>query len=127
MTNKDINNITVIIPAKNEENYIDKCIEGIKAIDFNKNQMEIIVVDNGSKDRTINIASNSGAKVIEVQDVTIGELRNYGAKVAKGEILAFLDADCIPHKKWLKNALWHFDNPDVACVGSEPILSAGEN
>jgi GT2 family glycosyltransferase len=53
---------------------------------------------------------------------TISALRNYGAREAKSGFLAFIDADCLIDKDWLKNALPHFQNPAVGCVGSHPDI-----
>jgi len=109
------------MPAKNEEQYIGKCLQGIARLDFDKSLLEVILVDNGSSDRTVEIATSFGAKIVSVpHQATIAALRNQGAEVARGNLLAFVDADCIPREDWLNNALRHFRDPSVACVGSKP-------
>jgi len=107
---------SIIIPAYNAEDTIGKCLQSIKNMDYPKDNYEIIVVDNGSKDNTYNIAEKLGAKVIQGAKLvkgrqfrnTIGALRNLGAKDAKGEILCFLDADIIANKNWLKKVEEYF-------------------
>lgn len=111
---------SIIIPAKNEEKNIVKCLSGIKSLNFSNKDFEIIVVDNNSTDNTGKIARDAGAKVIKIQTGTIGALRNQGAKLATGEFLAFIDADCVPDKDWLKNAFLVFSSQNVAAVGSKP-------
>ena len=97
-----INSISVVIPAKNEELNVARCL---KAVSNQKKQpIECIVVDNGSIDRTIDIAKSLGAITISLPGVNISELRNSGAAIAKGNIIAFLDADCEPKKDWLYTA-----------------------
>jgi glycosyltransferase involved in cell wall biosynthesis len=100
--------ISVIIPCLNEERVIGRCLEALVAQDFPKDAFEVIVVDNGSTDGTLEIVrsylpalhltilSNAGAK--------IAGLRNLGAASATGEALAFLDSDCVPPATWLSRA-----------------------
>lgn len=101
----DISPLTsIIIPAKNEESFITNTLSSLKFLNYEKEKIEIIVINNGSTDQTKKVAENFGAKVIDVTAATVGKLRNIGAQAAKGEFLAFLDADCVPTKNWLKNA-----------------------
>jgi len=114
--------VSLIIPAKNEEANIEKCLNGIESLDFDQKKLEVIVVDNNSTDNTSTIAKAKGAKVIQIKQGTIGELRNRGAEIARGEIFAFIDADCVPDKNWLKNAIYALGSKDVAAVGSKPAI-----
>lgn len=100
--------VSVIIPTLNEERYIGKCLESIFNLDYPKNRYEIILVDNGSKDRTIEITKKFNAKIIKRKSLTIGTLRNIGARDARGSILAFIDADCIADRNWIKRAIINF-------------------
>lgn len=118
--------ISVIIPAKNEEKNIGRCIDAITA--QTRQPIEYIVVDNGSTDRTIGVAKGKNAKLIILPVASIGELRNAGAKAAKGEILAFLDADCEPDKNWLffaEKAL--YENDSIGIVGNNVLPSGSDN
>ena len=92
--------ISVIIPAYNEEKYIADTIIYIKqAIEYlnkNSNQsVELLVIDNGSTDQTVNIAQNLGARVISEPIHIISKVRNTGANAANGNLLIFIDADTI--------------------------------
>lgn len=80
--------LSVIIPALNEENYIKKCIESVKIL----NPFEIIVVDGGSIDKTVEIAQREGASIIKSHTGRGTQLMR-GALSARGEILLFLHAD----------------------------------
>jgi glycosyltransferase involved in cell wall biosynthesis len=86
--------ISVIVPALNEEKLIESCLKSIKNQDY-KGKYEIIVVDGKSKDKTVEIAKKYADKVIIAEKRGIAVGRNAGAKVAKGEILLFVDADTI--------------------------------
>jgi glycosyltransferase involved in cell wall biosynthesis len=114
--------VSFVIPAKNEAQMIGRCLDAINNLDYDPARRECIVVDNGSMDDTVKIAKLKGAKVLTMPDKTISALRNLGAKEARGDYLAFIDADCLINNEWLKNALPHFQNPAVGCVGSHPDI-----
>ena len=86
--------ISVIIPAHNEENYIGRCIASVKGADevFPGNT-EIIVVCNRCKDRTEQIAKAQGARVVLNEDKCIAKVRNAGIAAAKGTVIVTMDAD----------------------------------
>jgi glycosyltransferase involved in cell wall biosynthesis len=109
-----------VIPAKNEAAMIGQCLDAINHLDYDRSSYECIVVDNGSIDDTVKIAKLKGAKVLTMPAGTIAALRNLGAKEAQGDYLAFIDADCVIDKNWLKGALPHLGDPSVGCVGSHP-------
>ncbi len=79
--------ISVIIIAKNEEKKIGDCLESVKWAD------EIIVVDSGSEDETVDIAKKHGARVVRHTKGGFSDWRNRGAKEAKGDWLLYVDAD----------------------------------
>lgn len=109
--------VSIIIPAKNEEKNIGLCLDALTRIDYPKEKYEIIIVDNGSEDNTIQIAKGFGTKVFVKPELTISGLRNYGARMASGEILAFIDADVVVSQRWLTNAVALFNDDTIACVG----------
>ena len=111
---------SIIIPAKNEEFNMGQCLDSINQVDYEKGRYEIIVVDNGSSDRTVDVAANKGAAVFVQPDLTIAALRNFGARMAKGKILAFLDADCTVAADWLNAAARYLDDTSIAVYGSAP-------
>ena len=83
-----------IVPAYNEEFELPRGIAAIRAAAENaKEEYEIIVVDDGSTDRTAEIAQEQGARVVPIQRRQIAAARNAGAKAARGDILFFVDAD----------------------------------
>jgi len=112
--------VSIIIPAKNVEEIIEKCLTSINLLEYPKDFSEVIVVDNGSIDATKSIAQKMGAKVLEKKRGTIASLRNLGASRARGDILAFLDADMVVCSSWLKNAIYHLKDKKIGAVGSMP-------
>lgn len=89
---------SIIIPAFNEEQHIANTINALKK--HTPVNIEIIVIDNGSTDRTPEIAEQLGAKVITKTNITIAGLRNAGVELSNGEILVFIDADVSVTKEW---------------------------
>jgi len=100
--------VSVIIPVLNGEGEIGRCLECLLQNRFPRNRFEIIVVDNGSKDRTIEVVKSFqvhvALRMLVLEKVHISALRNFGAAEARGKILAFLDADCLAPPEWLQAA-----------------------
>ena len=95
--------VSAIIPTLDEEDYLPKCLKSLKNQTYQN--IEIIVVDNFSKDRTVEIAKNFGAKIIKVSERNLSLVRNEGAKRAKGKILLFVDADCILSQNYVEKII----------------------
>ena len=113
---------SIIIPAKNEAANIGRCLDSIANVNWDRNEFEVIVVDNGSSDATVAIARKKGALVFIKPELTISGLRNFGAFNSSGEILAFIDADCTVVPSWLEKASPYLKRKEVACFGSPPIV-----
>jgi len=92
--------ISVVVCAKNEEGYIENCLECLKKQTL---KPEIIVVDGHSKDNTFNISKRYADKVVKDNKKGIADARNIGWKVAKGDVIAYCDADTLPPKDWVEN------------------------
>jgi len=84
--------VSVIIPTLQEENYIEKTLSNLQKV---TTPIEIVVVDGGSSDKTLEIAKRFTDKVYSIRKRGISTGRNYGAKHANGDILIFLDTDVI--------------------------------
>ena len=108
--------ISVIIPTYNEEKNIEQCLQALTRQKIPRDSYEIIVVDGNSKDKTAEISSNFADKVIQQVSPGVGGARNDGAMVAKGEIIATTDADCLPDENWLKTILDDFNNEEIVAV-----------
>lgn len=111
---------SIVIPAKNEEKNIGRCLDSLLLVDWDRHEFEIMVVDNGSADRTTEIARDKGVQVYVKPGLTISGLRNFGVREAKGKIVAFIDADCTVRRDWLEEASRYLKEPGVACFGSPP-------
>ncbi len=96
--------ISIIIPALNEEEYLPLLLESIKKQNFK--DYEIILADAGSTDKTVEIAKKYKCKIVAGGLPAKG--RNEGAKVAKGDLLFFCDADVILPDRFFEEALEEF-------------------
>ncbi len=79
--------ISAIIIARNEANRIEDCLKSLSFVE------EIVLVDNGSEDETLNIAKKYHAEIVEAQGLDFSYLRNIGREKAKGTWLLYIDAD----------------------------------
>lgn len=112
--------VSIIIPTKNEEKNIGRCLESIQL------SVEIIVVDNFSTDQTVKIAKRLGAKIFQAGPERSSQ-RNFGARKATGEILFFVDADMELGKKVLIEAISLFNkDSDIKSI-VVPEVSVGNN
>ena len=121
MPNAEKVKISIIIPCYNEERFLPALFDAIGKVTTHYNTYDVIVVDNGSSDRSVEIAQKQNAVVLIEPEGNISKLRNVGAQHARGEIFAFLDADCLPLADWLDEASKYKQFSDVGLFGSIPL------
>ena len=97
--------ISIIIPTRNSERVFPVCLESVVRQNYPRRKFEIVVVDNESSDKTVEIAKSFGAKIFLVkgQPSQVCTQRNLGAEKARGKYLLFLDHDMELSKNLLKN------------------------
>jgi len=121
--------ISIIIPAKNEGENIRRCLDIVMAQECSC-IFEVIVIDSGSQDDTVAIVKkNKNIRLIEIRpdEFGHGKTRNFGAKMAQGNFLVFLNADAIPHDhQWLSALIDEFAGDDkIAGVYSRHVPKNG--
>jgi glycosyltransferase involved in cell wall biosynthesis len=129
--------ISIVIPVLNAERTLEETLihlfggvslngSKIPGSKHPKNKMEVLLVDGGSSDRTVEIVRRwqkreRSVRLIQVSNCrSPGQARNAGLKAAKGEFFLFLDGDCAPGPDWAGRMLEPFlSDPQVGMVGGE--------
>ena len=109
---------SIIIPTKNEEANIGRCLEAVygQSVDF---PFEVIVIDSGSRDRTIEMARKHPVRLLQIAETEFhhARTRNVAAAASSGKYLVFLSGDALPANNWWLNALVrNFDDAGIAAV-----------
>ena len=94
--------VSVVIPVLNGEKVIGRCLDSIRALDYPRERLEVIVADNGSTDQTAEIARSYDVVVVVEPKPGAAAARNAGIAAARGEWVATTDADCVVHPLWLR-------------------------
>ena len=108
--------ISVVVPVYNREDLIQNCIESLLSLEYPKDRIEIIIVDNGSSDRTPEVIQKYG--VIYVLEERRGSscARNKGVSVARGDLIAFTDSDCEVSQDWALEIANSYSKPGIAAL-----------
>ncbi|HMO01748.1 MAG TPA: glycosyltransferase [Oligoflexia bacterium] len=106
--------ISIIIPARNEEKYLPKCLAAIEAAKKNTAaDFEIIVVANRCTDKTEQIALKNNCLVIKNESKNLAQIRNAGAATASGDIIVTVDADSFVSKEIFRDILKKLSSPRI--------------
>jgi glycosyltransferase involved in cell wall biosynthesis len=109
--------VSIVVAAYNEEKDIKNLLDSLMALDYPKKKLEIIVVDDGSTDKTPQIISKYPVKIIKGPHKGVGVARNLGWKAAKNDIIMFFDADMIVDKKYIREVMKYYQNHSVVPAG----------
>ncbi|MBI4767041.1 MAG: mycofactocin biosynthesis glycosyltransferase MftF, partial [Deltaproteobacteria bacterium] len=112
--------ISVIIPVHNRPDEIRSCLEALLQVDYPREKVEILVVDDASTDSTPEVVSEFPVTLIRLSENRQAPFcRNLGSRRACGEILAFIDSDCLASPPWLRELVPVFNDRSVAAVGGK--------
>ncbi|MDR3569972.1 MAG: mycofactocin biosynthesis glycosyltransferase MftF [Syntrophobacteraceae bacterium] len=112
--------VTIIVPVFNRAGEVGECLKSLLRLNYPPDRREIVVVDDGSTDNTAEVARSCGDEIkVLVQKKNLGQsaARNVGIAAAAGEIVAFIDSDCIADPNWLNDLTPWFEDPRIALVG----------
>lgn len=118
MSARPLPSVSFIIPVRDDARRLAGCLRSIAANRYPRELVDVLIVDNGSTDDSAAVATASGARVLHVPTGRAAELRNLGAGDARGEILAFVDADHQLDPGWLATLASCLESPDVAAAGA---------
>ena len=127
--------VSILVPVKDEEKVIERLLKALLRLDYPKSRMEIIIVEDGSKDKTPEICMRfvedyPGIVRYFHRSTSNGKpsALNYGLKHARGEIVAVFDADNVPKPDTLLRVIKYFEDPWVAAVqGTTCAINADKN
>lgn len=114
--------VSVIIPAYRSWEYLSTCLEALKGQEFSGNEFEILVVNNDPEDAIPEwLVLPENALLITQPEPGSYAARNLGLKHAKGEFIAFTDADCIPDPDWIEQGV-HLLKQGYDLVGGKMVF-----
>jgi cellulose synthase/poly-beta-1,6-N-acetylglucosamine synthase-like glycosyltransferase len=125
---------SIVVPVKNEEHVIDRLLTSLSILNYPLNKREIIIVEDGSTDKTRDIClnyakENANVKVLN-KPLSNGKpsALNFGLAHAKGDVVAIFDADNVPAHDALLAVVEYFEDPKVAAVqGRTMSINSKEN
>ncbi|MDA1129562.1 MAG: glycosyltransferase [Chloroflexi bacterium] len=116
--------VTVIIPVYNNPSGVAKALDALMTQSYPADRFEVVVGDNGSRDDTNMVVRGYAAQygdrvrwVIEDKVQSSYAARNRAISIARGEILAFTDSDCVPHPSWIEEGVAGLERQNAACGG----------
>ncbi|HEY6934028.1 MAG TPA: glycosyltransferase [Marmoricola sp.] len=117
--------VTAVVCAYNEEPRIGACLESLARVDYPA--LQVVVCDDGSTDRTLEIARRTSFEVLALPHAGLSVARNRGLAAATGEVVAYLDADAECHPEWPYHLALAFEDPQVLAAGGPnlPFPDAG--
>jgi len=109
--------VSIVVCAFNEEKILRKCLEGLASQTYPAERYEILVIDDESTDRTFTIAEECilsrkaclpYMKLVSIEHGGLSVARNAGIRLSRGEIIAFIDGDAVPDRRWLEELVKPF-------------------
>lgn len=110
--------VSIIVPVRDQPNDLIECLQSLADLDYPPDKLEIIVVDDGSSENISGIVSPFNVRLIKLEKSRgPAAARNTGAEHSSGDVLAFLDADCIADKNWLRELIPFLQIEGIGAVG----------
>ncbi|MHC1756408.1 MAG: glycosyltransferase family 2 protein [Methanosarcina sp.] len=116
--------VSVVAGIRNEEKFIEECIESLLHLDYPQGSYEIIIVDGMSTDKTRDLIQKYPVRLLLNEKKNVAAARNLGVEHSRGDFVAFTDGDCKVDPLWLKTLVIEMKNApdDVACVGGPNLI-----
>jgi len=109
--------VSVVVPVYNGADTIALCIESLLQQDYPSDAYDIIIVENGSIDNTTSIVQKYPVRLFHSSIRGPAAARNFGIARSNADIIAFTDADCIAHPRWLSELVPEYQDPEVGGIG----------
>lgn len=116
--------VSVVVGIRNEERFIEECIESLLNLDYPQDSYEVIIVDGMSTDKTRDIVQKHPVRLLLNKRKNVAAARNLGVENARGDLVAFTDGDCKVDSQWLKILVREMQNVpnNVVCVGGPNLI-----
>ncbi|BCS34730.1 hypothetical protein TBR22_A39560 [Luteitalea sp. TBR-22] len=111
--------VSVIVAARDSAATLGACLDALRAQDYP--DVEVIVVDDGSTDDTAAIAEAGGARVVRTPAVGASAARNLGIELARGEVVAFTDGDCVAEPRWARALAEGLESSGATGIGGRQV------
>ena len=115
--------VSIVMVGRNEERYVGRSLTGVFTQDYG-GRCEVIFIDSGSTDRTVEIASSYSLRMVKIAPEAFhhGRTRNLGVRLSRGEIIVFLNADAVPlDARWLSELVRAFEDERVQAAHSRLV------
>lgn len=116
--------VSVVVGIRNEERFIEECIESLLKLDYPQDFYEVIIVDGMSTDKTRDLVQKYPVRLLLNERKNVAAARNLGVENARGDLVAFTDGDCKVDPQWLKTLVREMQSApdDVVCVGGPNLI-----
>ena len=116
--------VTVVVPTRDRAESLAECLDAVAVLDYPRDLLDVVVVDDGSEDPLAvgQVAVTHGAGLLVTgRNLGPAAARNRGAVEAEGEVLAFVDSDCVPDPDWLRTLTPYFAWDKVGAVAGRTV------
>lgn len=114
--------VSVVIPVLNCEDDVEGCIASLRQQEYPSDHVQIIVADNGSSDRTVELLKKLQVECVVRPDRGRSRALNAGLQSARGEIVCTTDISCRPLPGWIQEIVKCFEDSSVGCVAGDILL-----
>ena len=107
---------SVVVAARDAETELEPCLASLLRAEYPAERREILIVDNGSGDRTAEIIRRFPVRLLHEPRRGVSHARNAGIRASRGELIAFTDPDCLVSRQWLSELARAFADPETSAV-----------
>jgi glycosyltransferase involved in cell wall biosynthesis len=113
--------VSVIVPICNAESTLAACINSLLGLNYPKENLELILINNASTDRTADVLNRYSREIEILYEEKKGPAvaRNKGLLNARGDVVAFTDSDCVVDKDWLQQIVFPLQDDSIGIVGGK--------
>ena len=116
-SSRELPSVAVVVAALDAEATLGACLDSLRALRYPRGRFEVVVVDNGSRDRTREVASSRSVRVVEERRRGPAAARNTGVRATSSDVVALTDADCTVDAGWLEALVAPLAAPAVGLSG----------